>query len=180
MPVGYYGPMNRYGTISLPSTFSQAGLSLLRGVWGYAVPTNHPYYELTRKWLSLFSYCSCCIAFRLSDRQNQRETTYSVGVPAIANRTTIRDTFKSLYSARTRKPYIGTRPSKKSIKRISESVRLQTSRNMEWMDAGEIVMRLNQKQEGANYFRLGPRHAVVPAHRLLYHNPAVPMAQKET
>lgn len=57
-------------------------------------------------------------------------------------------TFKRLYSARTRKPYIGTRPSKKSIKRMIESVRLQTSRNMEWMDAGEMVMRLNQKLGG--------------------------------
>lgn len=66
-------------------------------------------------------------------------------------------TFKRLYSARTRKPYIGTRPSKKSIKRMIESVRLQTSRNMEWMDAGEMVMRLNQKLGGwTNYFRLGP------------------------
>lgn len=54
-------------------------------------------------------------------------------------------------------PHIGTRPSKKSIKRMIESVRLQTSRNMEWMDAGEMVMRLNQKLGGwSNYFRLGP------------------------
>lgn len=57
-------------------------------------------------------------------------------------------TFKRLYSARTRKTYIGTRPSKKSIKRMIESVRLQTSRNMEWMDAGEMVTRLNQKLGG--------------------------------
>ncbi|EIL6232699.1 hypothetical protein LL560_003491 [Salmonella enterica] len=38
-----------------------------------------------------------------------------------------------------------------------ESVRLQTSRNMEWMDADEMVTRLNQKLGGwTNYFRLGP------------------------
>lgn len=66
-------------------------------------------------------------------------------------------TFKRLYSARARKAYIGTRPSKKSIKRMIESVRLQTSRNMEWMDAGEMVMRLNQKLGSwSNYFRLVP------------------------
>ncbi|WP_448512429.1 group II intron reverse transcriptase/maturase [Photorhabdus laumondii] len=66
-------------------------------------------------------------------------------------------TFKRLYSARTRKPYIGTRPSKKSIKRMIESIRLQMSRSLEWMDAGEMVIRLNQKLGGwTNYFRLGP------------------------
>ncbi|WP_434463113.1 group II intron maturase-specific domain-containing protein [Serratia plymuthica] len=38
-----------------------------------------------------------------------------------------------------------------------ESVRLQTSRNMEWMDAGKMVMRLKQKLGGwTNYFRLAP------------------------
>lgn len=38
-----------------------------------------------------------------------------------------------------------------------ESVRLQTSRNMEWVGAGEMVMRLNQKLgDWSNYFRLGP------------------------
>ncbi|CAI0828351.1 group II intron maturase-specific domain-containing protein [Serratia fonticola] len=38
-----------------------------------------------------------------------------------------------------------------------ESVGLQTSRNMEWMDAGEMVMRLNQKLDSwTNYFKLTP------------------------
>lgn len=65
-------------------------------------------------------------------------------------------TFKQLYSVKTRKPYIGTCPSKESIKRMIDSLRLQTNRNLEWMDAGEMVTRLNQKLGGwANYFRLG-------------------------
>ncbi len=54
-------------------------------------------------------------------------------------------------------PYIGTRPSKKSIKRMVEAVHVQTARNMEWLDAEEMVTRLNQKLGGwANYFCLGP------------------------
>ena len=65
-------------------------------------------------------------------------------------------TFSRLYSIRTRKPYIGTRPSKKSIKRMTEAIRLQTGRNMGWMDAEEMVCKLNQKLRGwANYFQLG-------------------------
>lgn len=72
-------------------------------------------------------------------------------------------TFGRRYSAKTKRPYIAARPSKKSIKRMSEAIRIQTGRNMEWMDAGEMVTRLNQKIGGwANYFSLGP---VTPAYR---------------
>jgi hypothetical protein len=46
---------------------------------------------------------------------------------------------------------------------MTEAVRIQTGRNMEWLDAGE--MRLNQKLGGwANYFNLGP---VTPAYRFI-------------
>jgi RNA-directed DNA polymerase len=74
-------------------------------------------------------------------------------------------TFGRRYSAKTRRPYIASRPSRKSIKRMTEAVRIQTGRNMEWLDAGEMVKCLNQKLGGwANYFNLGP---VTPAYRFL-------------
>jgi hypothetical protein len=48
---------------------------------------------------------------------------------------------------------------------MTEAVRIQTDRNMEWMDVGEMVKRLNQKLGGwANYFKLGP---VTPAYRFI-------------
>ena len=67
-------------------------------------------------------------------------------------------TFARLYSMKKeRKPYIGARPSQKSIKRMTEAIHAQTDRNMGWMDAGEMANQLNRKLKGwANYFRLGP------------------------
>ena len=74
-------------------------------------------------------------------------------------------TFGRRYSPKTGRAYIGTRPSRKSIKRMTEAVRVQTSRNMEWLDVGEMVQRLNRKLGGwANYFKLGP---VTPAYRFI-------------
>ena len=74
-------------------------------------------------------------------------------------------TFGRRYSAKTGRPYIATRPSRKSIKRMTEAMRIQTGRNMEWLDAGDMVKCLNQKLGGwANYFNLGP---VTPAYRFL-------------
>ncbi len=46
-------------------------------------------------------------------------------------------TFGRRYSAKTGRPYIASRPSRKSIKRMTEAVRIQTGRNMEWLDAGK-------------------------------------------
>jgi len=74
-------------------------------------------------------------------------------------------TFGRRYSPKTGRPYIGTRPSRKSIKRVTEGIRIQTGRNMEWLDAGEMVSSLNRKLRGwANYFNLGP---VTQAYRFL-------------
>jgi group II intron reverse transcriptase/maturase len=74
-------------------------------------------------------------------------------------------TFGRCYSSKTGRPYIGTRPSKKSIKRMIEAVHVQTDRNMDWLDAEEMVIRLNQKLGGwANYFCLGP---VTSAYRFI-------------
>lgn len=74
-------------------------------------------------------------------------------------------TFGRRYSAKTGRPHIASRPSRRSIKRMTEAVRIQTGRNMEWLDAGEMVKCLNQKLGGwANYFNLGP---VTPAYRFI-------------
>jgi RNA-directed DNA polymerase len=69
------------------------------------------------------------------------------------------------YSCKTGKAYIGTRPAKKSVRRMVEQVRQVTERKMVLLDAEEVVRRLNRKLEGwANYFCLGP---VSPAYRAI-------------
>ena len=66
-------------------------------------------------------------------------------------------TFGRCYSTQTGRAYIGTRPSKKSIKRMIEAIRAQTDRRTTWLEATWLVQALNRKLEGwANYFRLGP------------------------
>jgi hypothetical protein len=65
--------------------------------------------------------------------------------------------FGRCYSTKTGRPYLGTRPSKKSIKRIVDAVHMQTARNMAFLDAVDMVQRLNWMLGGwANYFYLGP------------------------
>ena len=65
-------------------------------------------------------------------------------------------TFGRLYSYKRRKSYIGNKPSKKSIKQIIEIIHVQTESNKVWMEAGEMVRRINRKLKGwANYFKLG-------------------------
>lgn len=74
-------------------------------------------------------------------------------------------TFGQRHAAKTRRPYIATWPSRKSTRRMTEAVRIQTDRNMEWMDAGDMVRCLNQKLGGwTNYFKLGP---ITKAYRFL-------------
>jgi group II intron reverse transcriptase/maturase len=66
-------------------------------------------------------------------------------------------TFGRCYSTKTGKAYIGTRPSKKSVKRMIESISEDTDRRLGWKDADAVVKQLNRKLVGwANYFRLGP------------------------
>jgi group II intron reverse transcriptase/maturase len=65
-------------------------------------------------------------------------------------------TFGRLDSDRRRRSYLGTKPSKTSVKRIIETIRIQTGRSTLWMEAGEIVRAINRKLKGwANYFVLG-------------------------
>src|SRR5713101_184154 len=66
-------------------------------------------------------------------------------------------TFGRNYSPKTGRAYIGTRPSKKSIKRLIDKIGTQTDQRMTWLDATQMVERLNDTLVGwANYFRLGP------------------------
>ena len=66
-------------------------------------------------------------------------------------------TFGRLYSPKTGRAYIGSRPSKKSIGRVIESIRAQTERRMLLLEATQVVGRLNRMLNGwANYFCLGP------------------------
>jgi group II intron reverse transcriptase/maturase len=66
-------------------------------------------------------------------------------------------TFGRCYSTQTGRAYIGTRPSKKSVKRMIDSIRTRTDRKLCWLEATEVVERLNLGLVGwANYFCLGP------------------------
>jgi group II intron reverse transcriptase/maturase len=74
-------------------------------------------------------------------------------------------TFGRCYSRKDGHAYIGTRPSKKSVKRMVASLSEVTDRRTGMLDAEEIVGRLNRKLTGwANYFCLGP---VSPAYQQL-------------
>jgi group II intron reverse transcriptase/maturase len=66
-------------------------------------------------------------------------------------------TFGRCYSPKTGRAYIGTRPAKKKVRKLCESISEQTSRRFLSQDAEEVVGRLNRQLRGwANYFRLGP------------------------
>lgn len=66
-------------------------------------------------------------------------------------------TFTRCFSTKTGRAYLGTRPSRKSIRRLVGEVSKLTSRRMLLLDAEEIVKSLNRKLIGwANYFCLGP------------------------
>jgi RNA-directed DNA polymerase len=68
-------------------------------------------------------------------------------------------TFGRFYSTRNGRPYLGIRPSKKSVKRVCRTISELTGRNRTFMDAGMTVGLINRSLRGwANYFslRLGP------------------------
>lgn len=61
------------------------------------------------------------------------------------------------HSTTTGRAYIGTRPSKKSVRRAMTEVSKLTSRQTTWMAAEDVVERLNRLLAGwGNYFHLGP------------------------
>jgi len=82
-------------------------------------------------------------------------------------------TFGRCYSTQTGRAYLGTRPSKKSLRRIIGAMRATIDRRVMWLEAEELVERINRQLVGwFNYFCLGPvskaYHAIdqYTAHRL--------------
>lgn len=61
------------------------------------------------------------------------------------------------YSAKTGRAFIGTRPSRRSMRRVREAVSALTARSYTGAEAEVIVERLNRLLVGwSNYFCLGP------------------------
>jgi RNA-directed DNA polymerase len=66
-------------------------------------------------------------------------------------------TFGRCYSPMTGRAYLGTRPSKKSIRRVVERLHAETDRRSGRFDTAETVTRINRLLRGwAEYFSLGP------------------------
>jgi len=55
-------------------------------------------------------------------------------------------TFERCYSTKTGRPYLGTRPSKKRIQRMAESISAETERSRLLLDSATVVGRLNRKR----------------------------------
>jgi RNA-directed DNA polymerase len=65
-------------------------------------------------------------------------------------------TIGRLYSPKTGRSYLGTRPSSKKVQRLCREISELTARKWCWLEAEELVRRLNRKLLGwSNYFRLG-------------------------
>jgi RNA-directed DNA polymerase len=66
-------------------------------------------------------------------------------------------TFGRCYSPRTGRAYLGTRPSKRSVRRVVQRLHAETDVRTGLLDTAVIVQRLNRFLQGwAGYFCLGP------------------------
>lgn len=66
-------------------------------------------------------------------------------------------TFGRCYSTKTGRAYLGTRPSKKSVQRLTVAISAASTRRTTWIEAEAMVEQLNRMLRGwANYFCLGP------------------------
>jgi RNA-directed DNA polymerase len=66
-------------------------------------------------------------------------------------------TFGRCYSTKNGRAFIGTRPSRKSVRRILETIHEKTARDRTWLTAEYVVGDINRTLRGwANYFKLGP------------------------
>jgi RNA-directed DNA polymerase len=66
-------------------------------------------------------------------------------------------TFGRCYSPKTGRAYLGTRPSRRSIRRVVERLHAETDRRTGLLDTAVIVQRINRLLRGwAGYFCLGP------------------------
>ena len=65
-------------------------------------------------------------------------------------------TFGLMYRPQNGKPYLGYRPSKKSIRRMVEKIHALTAYSMAWHETTSLVYKLNRMLLGwANYFQVG-------------------------